>query len=491
MTRMGFPFVVLLLGALTSGCSYLNLRAVPFGTYAPLHNQAAKTFVQTPVTIGALPADGLPVKPLDDDHRLVGLAVSGGGMRATAFTLGVLAELGKIPVGNNTALQAIDFISSNSGGSWAVAAYLADRATVAQPTYDLDARSRVIGDRFDALSKGKVLCWANRFIPIVTRDKTFAEIYGSNGNSGTLPRVFFNASLMPAQMPFVFTDPFIDQYAVTRFEGACDGVTFDASRGLAQMPFGFAAATSGSVPTFTHSWAETKLCSAATSKPSFCFDRLRGGHRDHLHLSDGGLYDNLGYKTAFEVARATAAQRPQLHRAMIFIDSADDEAYQTVSQADRHSDHAFKTLLASTFPHQNATFRRMRGPMFTAAGFEQQVVLDFNAAGSFREEAHAVHLNDLNALSYFAANSVSCFADDEEQLDAPKRAARPPDFGSPSDHIATLKRRGADCLSENFARAGSLHKTTYLYDAYFFLVRYQLGRLAVKMRRDEIVKALR
>lgn len=483
---------ILVAGCSLSGCSFLNMRAVPFGTTAPIHDQAAKAFLRKSLPVDIVPSSELAVKPLDDDHRLVGVAISGGGMRASAFTLGILAELGRITLPDGrTALEAIDFISSNSGGSWAVASYLADRAASGSSAYDLSHRYKVISEGFDKLARGKVECWAKRF-PALTHNLTFAETYGAEGSRGELPRAFFNASVLPAQSPFVFTDGFIKHYQVSRFEGACTGASIDATAGLAQMSLGFAAATSGSVPAFTHSWAETRLCSAGELTPSFCFRRLKGGPRDHLHLNDGGLYDNLGYKTAFEVGRAAVAQEPTLHPGMIFIDSADDEAYQSVSRGDRHSDQVLKTLMSSTFPHQNATFRRLRQPIFESAGFkaEDQVLLDFNAGGAFREE-NARDLDDLGALAYFAANNVSCFDDEHRQRNAPQGVKSPVDYGSPSEHIRALKTRGADCLSENFARAGSLHKTTYTYDPYFFLVRYQLGRLVVRMRRNEILKALR
>ena len=52
-------------------------------------------------------------------ERLVGLALSGGGIRSNAFQLGILAGLFEAG-----ALKYIDYISSVSGGTWAASAYL-------------------------------------------------------------------------------------------------------------------------------------------------------------------------------------------------------------------------------------------------------------------------------------------------------------------------------------------------------------------------------
>ncbi|MBI9082214.1 MAG: patatin-like phospholipase family protein [Desulfobacterales bacterium] len=60
---------------------------------------------------------------------LVGLALSGGGMRANAFHLGILSGLYETPIPgsnekNKNLLDRVDYISSVSGGTWALAAYL-------------------------------------------------------------------------------------------------------------------------------------------------------------------------------------------------------------------------------------------------------------------------------------------------------------------------------------------------------------------------------
>ena len=59
----------------------------------------------------------------DEDGVVLALSVAGGGTRASAFTLGVLDELEELGIinrndGQTSVLQAVDFISANSGGAW-------------------------------------------------------------------------------------------------------------------------------------------------------------------------------------------------------------------------------------------------------------------------------------------------------------------------------------------------------------------------------------
>src|ERR1700744_4906371 len=52
------------------------------------------------------------------DDMLVGLAFSGGGTRAAAFSFGVLGEIDRTPLGREgSLLDRVDFVSGVSGGS--------------------------------------------------------------------------------------------------------------------------------------------------------------------------------------------------------------------------------------------------------------------------------------------------------------------------------------------------------------------------------------
>lgn len=59
-------------------------------------------------------------------QRLLGLAMSGGGIRSAAFHQGLLAGLHSSQIKTHAALKRIDYISSVSGGSWANGFYWAN-----------------------------------------------------------------------------------------------------------------------------------------------------------------------------------------------------------------------------------------------------------------------------------------------------------------------------------------------------------------------------
>jgi predicted acylesterase/phospholipase RssA len=434
------------------------------------------------------PGSGLVVKDPYADGNMVVLTVSGGGMRASAFTLGVLAELDLLTKdrGGETAFEEIDLISSVSGGSWAVAAVLADRAKGS--TAPLASRMQDIEARYAALASAKVKHWADRFIPAVTHDLTFGEVY-SGSMARPLPFAYFNASLYPSQSPFVFTPEYLNHYRVTALGDPAEPRRVPLPSGrLADIPIGYAASASGAVPGYTSAFAETALCDEGLA--SYCFKNRKGGVRDNLQLVDGGLYDNVGYKTALELGLKDRSRIGRLPATVIMVDTADDEAFQTMPNKGKEGGHVFAIARASSFPNQNATFDRLRGPGFQAAGFDRHILLDFGAAASFNPELHDRHLRDLPELAYHAAHDVSCYGRDGRIIEGRRKLKAPRDPRHWEDNLRILRSKGSDCLALNFARVGYLHKTTFKYDPYAFKLRYQLGRLAVRMNEEAIKESV-
>ena len=89
----------ILLGAMTPllmSCG-LNLYSVPGSVSSPLYNEEAHDFLRTsgPGLVNGL-GGGVATKPELADGQIVMLSVSGGGMRSSAFTLGVLTELDQV-----------------------------------------------------------------------------------------------------------------------------------------------------------------------------------------------------------------------------------------------------------------------------------------------------------------------------------------------------------------------------------------------------------
>jgi hypothetical protein len=335
---------------------------------------------------------------------------------------------------------------------------------------------------FAKLANAKVKHWAGAFIPAITGDLTFAQVYGS-GAARPLPFVYFNASLYPSQSPFVFTPNYLDHYKVTTLGDPASPRRISLpSHDLATIPIGYAATASSAVPGYTSAFAETDLCRGA-DKPSYC---IGNSPRDNLQIMDGGIYDNIGYKTALEVGLADRDRIARVPATVIMVDSSDAEDFQTMPGKGRDGGHFLGLAIASSFPNQNATFDRLANLAFTAAGFDARILLDYSSAAGFDPARHGDYLRDLPALAYFVSHDVGCRADLGVWQKGINTLRRPDRFGDWQENLRALEKKGKDCVSMNFARTGYLYKTTFNYDPYRFRLNYELGRLVVRMKIDMI-----
>ena len=489
-------YSVFCVAVLSLGLASCNNRSLPWPSSVPVHNSPATKFLTAERPVTPQLGENLSQPSFLDDGALVGMAISGGGMRANAFTLGVLAEIeeqhAKTARGN--AFDTIDFISSNSGGSWAVAVLLEHRTRHAGKA--LVDRKADIAPLFDSFNHGKVKCFESSLKNKVLGKLKFSDVYPA-GQAPKAPFAYFNASLVPSQTGFVFTEAQVESYAIQSFHAACeDDIGHEVTGGIADLPVGFAAATSGSVPTFAYSYAETAICREVAAGASFCGDpqdeKAAKRRLSYLQLVDGGLYDNLGYKTAFELA-FQFRDRPASHRGLIFVNSSTDLRYHSIKRSKRHSSHSMAILTSGSFATQDATYARLKTKMFESSGIPagHQVTLDFNAAGDVDPAKLAGYLDGLPHLADYAARAVDCFDDRGELRKAPGKA-RVPDGGLPSvaDSMDVLRGRGKDCTANNFARVGYLYKTTYAYDPYFFDSAFELGRFVVRKNWDAVAAAL-
>lgn len=476
------------LALFAGGCAQLGVKSLPWPTSTAIYNSEAMNFLRDAPSAGDTLGEGLKVRDMAADDRLVGLSISGGGARAAAFTLGVLAELQALPTADGkNALEHVDFMSSNSGGSWAVAAYLAERTAHPGPGYRLQDNMPGIVGRFVAQSAGRVPCWSQAMLGGIPGRVTFRQVYAAD-NPAPLPAAYFNASLLPAHAPFVFTDANLQYYHVAQF-GACAGdliPTTDPTH-IADLPIGYAAATSGTVPGFYYAYARTTLCAdgVPVSAASFCRNRRKDAAR-YLRLADGGLYDNIGYKTAYEVMLAQG-KLPVASRAMLLINSATPGDDKTIPFAQRDSSFLFTTASNSVFAVQDATFEHLYKPMFRSLGVHDPVLLDFYSTANFRPDQVAL-LTGLDRLAFIAAHDVRCFGHDglTPQHREKLRGALP----KAADSFEMLVGKGGDCAADNFYRTGNVAKTTYLAEEKMFTTLWQLGQLSVRMNCERILAAV-
>jgi len=470
---------------LASCTSIIRFQSLPWPTNVDVHDKETIDFLKKFPPIDEKMGHGLAYKDMAKDQRLVGLAISGGGARAAAFTLGVMSELQNVRTtdGSSNALERIDFMSSISGGGWAAAAYLNYRAASKDPqNFNLEEAFPEIRDDFVSASNGDRKCWSRTMRNMRHGNSTFGKVYDPN-RAYKLPRVYFNAALMPAHSPFLFTDGFFENYQVTKL-GACSDEEKIPFSGLKDLKISYAAATSGSVPAFYYAYAETDLCN--DNNKSFCHPQ-KGGAKSYLRLVDGGLYDNIGYKAAYELMHGFKNDKRFVKRAMITINTGTSTDFKTISPSKKKNHFLLTTAKNGVFAVQDSTFERWYKPIFQSIGVEQPLLLNFYSTANFMPKDEQ-HLKDMDMLADKAARQVDCFIGNKYlKAESSKLSNHIPTY---LESLKKLKAKGGDCLSENFYRVGTLGKTTYKINKNMFTILWQLGRLSVKMNEAEIRDAI-
>jgi NTE family protein len=294
-----------LLAVWLAGCGSLGPRGEPLNQ--PILGSAEQAFAAGRVS------------PPEADDVVVGLAFSGGGTRAAAFSYGVLQELDRTRIasrtGSHSLLDRVAFVSGVSGGSVLTAYYgLKKRAALD------DFRERfLLRDAEENLSTSisgvnlmralgggvndpsKLSGWLNANL---YDGATFADFRKTPG-----PRVWINASDIYNRTAFVFGE--------ASFISLCSD--------LAKYPVADAVAASAAVPIVFAPVVIKSYPSQCTDKPPEWVERARrdpnaapmlrhfanalyryyDGSVGYVKLLDGGLVDNFGL-SGFTIARLSA-----------------------------------------------------------------------------------------------------------------------------------------------------------------------------------------
>src|SRR5271156_6399261 len=182
--------------------------------------------------------------PSQEDDLLLALSFSGGGMRAAAFSFGVMTELDRSRVGSSQAkslLDRVDFVSGVSGGS-VTAAYFGLKKRAALD----DFRERfLLRNAEEALNTRVSLGNIGRALGGGVNDRQFTDWLDRNLFDGARfdalrddqrPRVWINASDIYNRTPFVF--------GKTAFDALCSDISTyrvaEAVSASAAVPLAFA-----------------------------------------------------------------------------------------------------------------------------------------------------------------------------------------------------------------------------------------------------------
>jgi len=255
-----------------------------------------------------------------EDDLLLALSFSGGGMRAAAFSFGVMTELDRSRVGSNQAkslLDRVDFISGVSGGS-VTAAYFGLKKRAALD----DFRERfLLRNAEESLNTQVSLGNIGRALGGGVNDSQFTNWLDQNLFDGARfdafgedrhPRVWINASDIYNRTPFVF--------GKTAFNALCSDIgTYriaEAVAASAAVPLAFAPIVLETFPggcaTQLPPWIERARRDPDAQPLLRAFAEANARYHDgsmrFVKLLDGGLVDNFGL-SGFSIAML-AAQHP-------------------------------------------------------------------------------------------------------------------------------------------------------------------------------------
>ncbi len=259
--------------------------------------------------------------PISSDDVMVGLAFSGGGTRAAAFSFGVLKELEATRIRDRgktvSLLDRVDFVSGVSGGSVLAAYYgLRKRDALAdfRERFLLRNAEESLNTRVSLLNLGRAIGGGLNDATHLPRwlddnlfgGATFREFRGSQR-----PRIWINASDIYNRTPFVFGS--------AAFDAMCSD--------LMSYPISEAVAASAAVPVlFAPIVLETFPDRCQTKLPDWiararadrntqpllrdfaqAINSYHTGSVRYVKLLDGGLVDNFGL-SGFSIALLSATR---------------------------------------------------------------------------------------------------------------------------------------------------------------------------------------
>ncbi len=248
------------------------------------------------------------------DELLVVLAFSGGGMRASALSYGVLKALQAFPIETNNAgtnlLNEVDLISSVSGGSFTAAYYGLYGQDIFNTYEDRFLKCDVEGDLVLELLKPSR--WFKLGSTYYDRSELAEDYYDRKLFKGATlgdlaaqpgPAVLINATDLTLGTGFVFHQE--------QFDWLCSDISqFSLSRAVtasSAVPGLFSAVTmynyGGQCEDKVPAWMASSLWKHHPQLQPLA--RKIQTYRDskahpYIHLMDGGLADNLGLRAVME-----------------------------------------------------------------------------------------------------------------------------------------------------------------------------------------------
>lgn len=288
----------------------------------------------------AIAGDARPGEAADDD-MMVGLAFSGGGTRAAAFSFGVLQGFAHTAINDRgrrvPLIDRVDFVTAVSGGS-VTAAYFGLKGTAALA--DFRERFLVRNAEESLNTEVNLINFSRGLAGGANQDTPLRNWFDANLFDGATfrelrterrPRVWINATDIYNRTPFVFGQ--------TAFGAICSDLAdypiAGAVAASAAVPLAFAPVVLQTYPDRCHSKVADWITRAADNLHAppllHSYAKAVRGYRDgsmkYVKLLDGGLVDNFGlsgFTIALESAQApyeplARAEALRLHRVLFLV----------------------------------------------------------------------------------------------------------------------------------------------------------------------------
>lgn len=231
---------------------------------------------------------------LDDT---IGLALSGGGYRATLFHAGAFLRLAEVRL-----LPKLARVSSVSGGSIASGLLAVKWPALAAADFTPAAVKREVveplraftGRTLDLLAILRGVLSPFRSVAEVVADEYARHLLGEAmlQDLPDAPRFVFNATNLSTGVDFRFSKPYAGDYRI----GLIDRPDFKVSTAV--------AASSAFPPVLSPMDLRVDPARVRETPGADLHGRLR---RDGVRLTDGGVYDNLGLETVWKRCRTILA----------------------------------------------------------------------------------------------------------------------------------------------------------------------------------------
>lgn len=264
---------------------------------------------------------GWPLGPDQFGSTVVGVAFSGGGMRASAFSYGVLTELDRHEIatdqGPRRMTEMVDLISGVSGGA-VTAAYFGLKGREGMPAFrerflDRDAEQgfdtnvnlssllRIAADG-GANDRSKFPRWLDEN---VFDGATYANLFARKR-----PLVWLSSSDIYSRVPFVFEpitfDALCSDLSKVRLSEAVAASAAVPGVFIPMNVENFGGGCGGHIPKFMQRAAASDTSPATLQAAGAALMRYRGDPERYRYvkLLDGGLTDNFGI-SSLAIARSS------------------------------------------------------------------------------------------------------------------------------------------------------------------------------------------